>query len=343
MDKPSVKARPGPRLTRRRLLQGGAGFGLWLALGGRAAHAAVPPRGALRVVVLSDLNGAYGSTRYDAQIDHAVARTIALQPDLVLCTGDMVAGQRARPLARAELEAMWTSFHAHVSDPIARAGLPFAVTPGNHDAALGANFALDRAVYREQWSPRRPKLELLPGSEWPLRYAFVLGEVFFASLDVTFTGPMPEAERRWLKALLAGPAATQARARVLFSHVPMWSFAVGREHERLADRALEQIVVDGRVDLYLSGHHHAFYPGVKEGVRYVGQGCLGAGPRPLIGTRERTPRSFTLIDLERDGGLRLEALAAPGYDTPIDRVTLPPRIVTPEATLVRDDLAGLRR
>jgi hypothetical protein len=329
--------------TRRQLLQGGAAWGLLLALGGRSVRAAVPPRGALRVVVLSDLNGAYGSTRYEAPVDAAVARAIALQPDLVLCTGDMVAAQRPRPLSRAELDAMWAAFYAQVSDPLARAGLPFAVTPGNHDAALGANFALDRAVYREQWLPRRPKLDFLPGSQWPFAYAFVLGEVFFASLDVTFAGPMPAAERNWLKALLAGPAATQARARVLFSHVPMWSTAVGREHERLADLALERVVIDGSVDVYLTGHHHAFYPGVKDGVRYVSQGCLGAAPRPLIGTRERTPRSITLIDVGRDGSLRLEGLAGADFDAPIDRLTLPARIVTPEATLLRDDLAGLHR
>jgi len=332
-------ARP---IARRRLLQGGAGLGLLLALGGRSA-AALPPRGALRVVVLSDLNGAYGSTHYDAAVDAAVARAVALQPGLVLCTGDMVAAQRPRPLSRAELDTMWAAFHAHVSDPLSRAGLPFAVTPGNHDAALGARFELDRAVYREQWLPRRPKLDFLPGGQWPFAYAFVLGEVFFASLDVTFTGPMPAAERQWLRSLLAGPEATQARARVLFSHVPMWSTAVGREHERLADHALERVVIDGRVDLYLTGHHHAFYPGVKDGVRYVSQGCLGAAPRPLIGTRARTPRSITLIDVGRDGSLRLDGLAGADFDTPIDRLTMPARIVTPEATLLRDDLAGLHR
>ena len=332
----------GLQPQRRQLLQGAAGLGLLLAAGAAAPHAATLPRGATRVVVLSDLNGAYGSTHYGPQIDAAVARTIALRPDLVLCTGDMVAAQRARPLTRAELEAMWAGFHAHVSDPLARAGLPFAVTPGNHDAALGARYALDRAVYREQWLPRRSALDFIAGSQWPFAYAFVLGDVFFASLNVTFTGPMPDEQRRWLQALLRGPAARQRR-RVLFSHVPLWPFAVGREHERTADRKLAEIVREGRVDLYLSGHHHAFYPGVKDGVLYVGQGCLGAGPRPLIGTRERAPRSFTLLDVALDGRLQLEALAAPGYDTPVDRLTLPPRIVTRDATLVRDDLAGARR
>lgn len=326
--------------ARRRLLQGAVG-GL-LSLLAQGPLAAIGPRGATRVVVLSDLNGAYGSTHYGADIDAAVASTIALQPDLVLCTGDMVAAQRVPPLARPELEAMWTAFHAHVSDPLERAGLPFAVTPGNHDAAWNPRFVLDRSVYREQWLPRRPKLDFVAGSEWPFRYAFTLGDALFVSLDVPFTGPLPEAERLWLQALLQGPAARQ-RHRVVFSHVPLWPFAVGREHEFTGDERLERILREGRVALYLSGHHHAFYPGVKDGVLHVGQGCLGAAPRPLIGTRERARRSFTLIDFEPDGSLRLDALAGPRYDTPIDRLTLPARIVTPRATLVRDDLAGMRR
>lgn len=326
--------------SRRRLLQGVA-CGL-LSMLAQGSLAAIGPRGAIRVVVLSDMNGAYGSTRYGADVDAAVARTIALQPDLVLCTGDMVAAQRIPPLAQSELEAMWTAFHAHVSEPLARAGLPFAVTPGNHDAAWSPRFALDRSVYREQWLPRQPKLEFVAGSEWPFRYGFTLGDVLFISLDVPFTGPLPESERRWLQALLDGPAAKQRR-RMVFSHVPLWPFSVGREHEFTGDERLEQILREGRVALYLSGHHHAFYPGVKDGVLHVGQGCLGAAPRPLIGTRERAPRSFTLIDFGRDGSLRLDALSGPDYDTTIDRLTLPPRIVTPRATLVRDDLAGVRR
>lgn len=40
-----------------------------------------------------------------------------------------------------------------------------AILPGNHDAALGAHFTLDRAVHREQWLPRRapPRCAPLPG------------------------------------------------------------------------------------------------------------------------------------------------------------------------------------
>jgi hypothetical protein len=56
-----------------------------------AAWAQGEPR-ATRVVVLSDFNESYGSTRYLAPVDRAVQRVVTLAPDLVLSTGDMVAG-----------------------------------------------------------------------------------------------------------------------------------------------------------------------------------------------------------------------------------------------------------
>ena len=62
--------------------------------------------GALDVVVISDLNGSYGSVRYDARVKNAVARIIEMDPDLVISTGDMVAGQRKPHLSEKEVRAM---------------------------------------------------------------------------------------------------------------------------------------------------------------------------------------------------------------------------------------------
>jgi 3',5'-cyclic AMP phosphodiesterase CpdA len=315
-----------------------------LALG-FAAHAclAQPPipeaRGATRVVVLSDFNESYGSTRYSTHVDEAVERAVALKPDLVISTGDMVAGQRlAPPLGRGEMEAMWRSFHARVSDPLARAGLPFAVTPGNHDASSGERFRLERTVYREQWLPRRPAVAFIDARNYPFHYAFHVGEVLFASLDATHVGHLSRAEKDWLRALLEkdGP---RFRHRVVFSHVPLWPFAAGRETDFLGDRELEAILQRSRVDLHLSGHHHAYYPGYKDGVRYVSQGCLGAAPRPLLGDHALPPRSITVIDFDATGAIRVEAYHGAGFTAPISRSALPPRIESRWATIVRDDLA----
>ena len=51
----------------------------------------------LRVAVISDLNGSYGSTVYHPAIKQDIARLVELKPDLIISTGDMVAGQRLHP------------------------------------------------------------------------------------------------------------------------------------------------------------------------------------------------------------------------------------------------------
>jgi 3',5'-cyclic AMP phosphodiesterase CpdA len=305
------------------------------------AQPLVPERhGETRVVVLSDFNESYGSVRYSPHVDGAVERTIALAPDLVISTGDMVAGQRLAPaLALGELDAMWQAFHQRVSDPLAQAGLPFAVTPGNHDASSGERFRLERGVYREQWLPRKPAVDFVDAGHYPFYYAFRVGDVFFVSLDATHVGHLSRAEKDWLRVLLAA-AGPRFRHRVVFSHVPLWPFAVGRETDFLGDHELEAILQQGKVDLYLSGHHHAYYPGYKDGVRYVSQGCLGAAPRPLLGTEERPERTITVIDFDAVGAIRVEAYRGPGFTQIVSRRTLPARVESRWATLVRDDLAG---
>jgi 3',5'-cyclic AMP phosphodiesterase CpdA len=272
-------------------------------------------------------------------VGRAVARTVALEPQLVISTGDMVAGQRLKPLLdRGEVEAMWKAFHTHVSDPIAAAGLPLAVTPGNHDASGAARFSLERTIYREQWSARRPGVEFLDADGYPFQYAFRVGDVLFISLDATDVGHLPPAAKAWLRGVLERHGA-QARHRVVFSHLPIWPFAVGRETEILGDHELEEILQRGRVDVHLSGHHHAYYPGYRHGVRFVSQGCLGAASRPLIGTLERPPRSITVIDFDADGAIRIDAFAGADFTVPIARQALPERIESRWVTLVRDDLA----
>ncbi len=179
--------------------------GLLLAvlLHAAAPHAADPRPGATRVVVISDLNESYGSVRYSPAVGHAVARTVALKPQLVISTSDMVAGQRLKPLLdRGEVEAMWKAFHTQVSDPIAAAGLPLAVTPGNHDASGAARFSLERTIYGEQWQSRRPGVTFVDAEGYPFQYAFRVGDVLFISLDATDVGHLPPAAKAWLRGVL---------------------------------------------------------------------------------------------------------------------------------------------
>ncbi|MEJ2308867.1 MAG: metallophosphoesterase [Gammaproteobacteria bacterium] len=252
----------------------------------------------LRVAVISDLNGSYGSTSYAPRIDRAIDRVIELKPDLVISTGDMVAGQRRPHLTRKQVLAMWSAFHRVVSDRLAAAGIPFVVTPGNHDASAYGGFRHEREIYREQWLPRKPKLDFVDDADYPFFYAFDMGGVRFVSLDATRLGPLHGDQMRRLEAV-----ATGREALVTYSHLPLWPFARNREKEVIGDTRLESLYRKTGVDLHLSGHHHAFYPGEKNGILHVSQACLGGGPRKLIGDTQRSRHSFTVVDIDDDGGI----------------------------------------
>ena len=122
---------------------------------------------------MSHLNEIYLTTEYRSNVTTAVQRIIELKPDLVLSTGDMVAGQRLHPLlTRPKLDAMWKSFHHSVSSPLANADIPLAVTPGNHDASAYQTFTLEREIYHKQWQARKPNLKYIDEYHYPYYNSF---------------------------------------------------------------------------------------------------------------------------------------------------------------------------
>jgi hypothetical protein len=173
-------------------------------------------------------------------------------------------------------------------------------------------------------------------THYPFYYAFAAGDALFFSLDATTVGHLPREQMDWLKRLLEVHGGEYPR-RIAFSHVPLWPFTQGREREFIGDPELERLLKGADVKLYLSGHHHAFYPGHKDGINYVSQSCLGAGPRRLIGASGRSAQSFTLIDLDGEN-LHIAAFQSPDFTRPVDWDTLPRRLRSQAAELIRADL-----
>jgi hypothetical protein len=290
----------------------------------------------LRIVVISDLNDSYGATTYSSTVRAAVtAITDRVRPDLVLVTGDMVAGQRAG----LDYAAMWAGWHRTVSDPLRAAGIPLAVTPGNHDASGYTQYAAERAVFVSQWTPpsRVPAVTFVDRSRYPLRYSFTYRGAFFVSLDATTVGPLSAEQRAWVDAQLA---ASTAPIKIAYGHLSLHPVTVGRETEVLADAELEAIFRRRGLTAYVSGHQHGYYPGARNGLRLVSMACLGAGSRTLVGTSVTSPLSMLAVEV-RDGRITsLEALAAPGFTRAIDRATLPAELRYGAQRVTRDDLAG---
>ncbi len=293
-----------------------------------------PPNDQYRIVVLSDMNGSYGSTSYGDPVEQAVRATIQLEPHVVLTAGDMVAGQRAG----LDYEAMWSAFHETVTEPLSAAGIPFAVTPGNHDASGYAAYTGERTIYQQQWLQRIPEVDFLDDQHYPFMYSFTVGPALFISLDATLVGPLDQEQFDWVSDQLE--LGKDFPVKIVYGHVPLHPFTEGRESEILADRELEDLLVDSDVTLFISGHHHAYYPGQHDDLRVASMACLGSGPRTLLGDDGRSERSILVVEYDRYGLTSLDALGGPAFDEVVERETLPTAVGNSDYMIIRDDIAA---
>jgi acid phosphatase type 7 len=284
----------------------------------------------LHVMVISDLNGMYGSTFYNDEVHTTVAEIIKNKPDLVLVTGDMVAGQSAG----LDYHAMWVGFHNSVTLPLEEAGIPIAVTPGNHDASGYSTYQHERDIFTTQWNYHKPDLDFIDQEHYPLRYAFMMDDVLFVSLDDTTVGSLGKEQMAWLDKILETPA----RSKVVFGHIPLYPFTIGRQREVIGDPKLEDMFNENDVNLFISGHHHAYYPGRRGHLQLLSTPCLGAAARPLIGTEERSAKGLVSLILFDDNEFSIEGFDASNEFSLIDRETLPHRVGSEEYTVWRDDL-----
>jgi hypothetical protein len=292
------------------------------------------PLAAQTIAFISDLNGRYGSTSYDKRVTDAIDTLVGLRPDLVISGGDMVAGQKQPKLDRDRLEQMWQGFNNTVADPLRRAGIPLAVTAGNHDGSAFPEFAVERQQFELQWRGRVPEVDILPGSEWPRRYAARMGSFLLLAFDGTLPGRLPDTERLFLERMLQ-QYGNSATATIVFSHLPMWPLTRGREHEIIDDPDLLALLHRNGVDVYASGHHHAFFAGTDDaGMVHLGIGALGGNARAFSGTGSRQPFSFALLTLE-GGEVSVISRAAPGFQDEVPATQLPAAITGPLGTLRR--------
>ena len=288
----------------------------------------------LKVVVISDLNGSYGSKEYHSSVGRSIHRIAEISPDLVLSTGDMIAGQKAG----LDYSGMWDAFHRTVTTPLSHLGIPFAVTPGNHDGSGAWAFKAERVEFTAQWKKYKPNLDYLDDSHYPEFYSFILKDILFISLDATLVGELPKAQLDWLTTTLQ--TYSKIKHKVVFGHLPLFPVAELKTSEFLDDETLLKMLASNKVDLFLSGHHHAYYPGVIRGVRQISQGCLGSGPRRLLNQDQVSDRSLTVIEFLDNDEIVVDAFKGDRFNVPIPRSELPEKIEYQNRKLIRDDLVS---
>ena len=309
------------------------------------ATAEQPSSPLLRVVLISDLNAPYGSTQYPAEVSHAVHHiTTTWRPDLVLIAGDMIAGQQPT-LPDTQVRAMWSAFDSVVAAPLRAAGIPLIATLGNHDASAYPAQARDRRLAVEYWLARETSnIRFVERDDYPLRYAVRYGDVFVAAWDGTNEESSTNAELvDWLHDVLHSPAAQSARHRIVLSHLPLYGIAVGRDRrgEVLADGdRLRRQLEEWGATLFISGHHHAWYPGRVGSLELLHSGAIGDGPRQLVGTDIPAQKALALLEFHRDSlSITAYAIDSDGRLSEIPLRALPPVICATTGRVVRIDVA----
>lgn len=307
------------------------------------ATAQLPPRGDLRVLILSDFNGAYGSVDYAASVDRVIALAQTWQVDAFVSAGDVIAGQN-RDLPAERFAQMWQAFDDHVRAPLTQAGIPLIVAMGNHDGSSQRSqgeyvFARERDATRNYWQPRvNASTHYLDRRDAPFHTSLLIDEVFFAVWDAS-SAIITEGQLEWLAAELAEPEVREARARILIGHLPL--FGISASKNQLGEvlnngAALATWLSANGVELYISGHHAAYYPAQYGDLRLLHTG--GVGGRQLIGSDAPAQSTATLLDIDfgAEGNTTIREIT---FDlatmTVIDPRTLPESITSVNGTVQR--------
>lgn len=260
-----------------------------------------PNKKTIKIAVISDLNSSYGATNYHPDVYAALKEIDSIKPDLILCGGDMIAGQKASITAQ-QTQAMWKSFDDNILKPVQQMKVPFGFTVGNHDAS--PSYQQDRKLAQEFWLDKQQHLGLkyVESSHFPFYYSYQQNGIFFISWDAA-GAKVDQKVFDWMKKQLQSSAAKKAKLRILLGHLPLYAIVASKNK-------IGEVLVDNEntvnfferngIDLYISGHQHAYYPSFNRKLRLLNAGCIGEGPRPLIGDHRPAKRAYTIIEIPTD-------------------------------------------
>ena len=267
-----------------------------------------PKKRYIRLLIISDLNSSYGSTNYQIQVEKTIPLIPEWQPDLLLCAGDMIAGQKLS-LTEENIQAMWDGFDRYIATPLRQVKQPFGITIGNHDASGYLKKSGDRYMYEKErrqaqiyWRKHQNDLNInfLEADGFPFYYSFIHKEIFYLIWDAS-TFDIPTKQLKWVEKSLTSSQAQNAKMRIVMGHLPLYAVGVGRnKFGDVLNKAekLQTLLEKYNVYLYISGHHHAYFPGYKGNLKLLHAGALGSGPRVLLNSNLPPKNTLTVLDID---------------------------------------------
>ncbi|MBQ9395581.1 MAG: metallophosphoesterase [Proteobacteria bacterium] len=274
-----------------------------------------PAPDTLKIAVISDLNASYGTIGYPPNVKRAVQDIVNGGYDFVLSPGDLIAGQKHG----LDYEGMWKAFHYQVDDVFFDNNLEFIFAPGNHDASAFSQYANERYYYEKAFENRRPKAPLLPGSHFPFYYGVMIRDVRVIALDITRPISNNDPQLDWLESVLQEDV--NPRATLVLGHLPISPVNIGQFYETVGSTRLLSLLQKTPKTIYISGHHHIFYPGHIGELRTIAMPALGYGARKLLGAP--AVGGYVQIIIPPEGQPRVIALVSPTFKRMINTETLP--------------------
>ena len=180
-------------------------------------------------------------------LEDATAKLNLLQPEFVMCIGDLVEGNAD---TEAELDAQWDEFNAIIA-PLT---MPFFRVPGNHDVS---NSDSGKQVWKRRHGP--------------LFYHFVYREILFLCLnsDDDALAHFGEEQLLYVEKTLAEYA--NVKWTLLFFHKPVWNQSRESGWERIESALAE------RPYTVFAGHTHEYLKYDRKGRDYFVLGTTGGG------------------------------------------------------------------
>jgi 3',5'-cyclic AMP phosphodiesterase CpdA len=203
-----------------------------------------------RFAIVSDRTGGVR----DGVFERAVDQLNILQPEFVVCVGDLITGGTEK---LDQIDKEWKEFNGFVD----KLQMPFFYLPGNHDIS---NKVMDKR-WKEQF-----------GRSF---YHFIYKDTLFLMLNTEdppvkkSAGKISSAQISYAKQVLADNK--NVRWTLVFLHKPVWTYK-DKELESTGWLEIEQ-ALQGRKYTVLAGHKHTYEMTLRLGMKYIMLGTTGGG------------------------------------------------------------------
>ncbi len=242
-----------------------------------------------RFAIVSDRTGGHRPRVFSK----AVEQLNLMQPEFVLCVGDLIEGYKEDS---AKLAEEWREFHSYVN----KLQMPFFFVPGNHDVA--------NAVESKLWQ------EKFGRSYYHFAYRGVLFLMLNTSDPDDKSKQLSPEQIAFAKKALAQNA--DARWTVVALHKPIWNEGdIEKNGWAEIERSLE-----GRKYTVFAGHVHRYRKFVRQGMNYYQLATTGGGSR-MRGLRYGEFDHFVWVTMKKDGpalaNLMLDGIYPEDLRTPL--------------------------